>query len=332
MLTANNHAIGDFQIPEWQLVKLSVRQKQQLDLNIEKLTSKWQKKQYNCKERIWDVKRKIRFKTYLSQIHTGVTASRIPSHLYFVQAPSKALSLLVQTKLALDFLFRHILDVNSAYVEMMHHEKEHYVTQYKSRGLVYFPNNDLDDYERHGRCTTPDLFRQFLRSNSRLRVVDEFWAQYMEVILQHLTGSENISDEQRTDLENIINEHGMLYLLKYEPGTGIWMHIDNLLRSDATVFTVGIGRSVVYDATEIIGRDTQEQISLLRTCNPEGTMMVMDGSARYEWAHGVPYDRKKRNGTKYTIILRLFHHEKLSKYIGKCVELDADMFTMLEKH
>ena len=311
------------------MVRPGVKQGQHLDLDIESLAVDWQDKQYNSKERIWDVKRRIRLKTYLSQKHQKGIATDIPSHLLCVHAPDKAKSLLGQTKRALDFLFAHILDVNSTYVEMMHHEKEHYVARYKDRGLVYFPTNTTHDYERHGRCTTPASFRAFLQSDQRFRVIDDFWAQYMEIILQHLVGSENITDTQRADLENIINEQGTLYLLKYESGAGIWMHIDNLLRSDSTVFTVGIGRNVVYDATRIIGREKESPISLLRTHNPEGTMMVMDGAARYEWAHGVPYDSKKRNGTKYTIILRLFHHEKLSRYVGKCVELDADMYTML---
>ena len=243
------------------------------------------------------------------------------------ECPAKAKSLLPQTKQALDFLFSHILDVNSQFVEMMHHEKEYYISSYRNRGLVYFPTNKLHDYELHGRCVSPAQFRAFLRSDPRLEVVDDFWAEYMKIIYRHLIGSRTITEQQRVELDEIINDQGTLYLLKYEPGAGIWMHIDNLLRSDSTVFTVGVGRRVIYDMTRV-WPSGKRPVSLIQQTSP-GPMMVIDGAARYEWAHGVPYGGKKRNKTKYTIILRVFHHERLSRFVRKCKALDVDMYTML---
>ena len=78
--------------------------------------------------------------------------------------------------------------------------------------------------------------------------------------------------------------------------------------------------------TRVIGRKSDEDVSILRSSNPEGTMMVLDGEGRYKWGHSIPFTT---NGVKYTIILRLFHNKQLSRVIGKCEELNTDMFTMI---
>lgn len=328
-----------FKVPHWTSLRLTHAQSEKLDVNVDDLVQQWIDKKYNCKERIWDLKSKIRVNTYVSQVSDNNEVNEIPPHLLYVEAPAHAKALLGQTKTALDFLFSHILNVNSRFAALLHHEKNHYICSYKSRGLVYFPNNQLHAYEQYGRCASPDQFRAFLQSDPRLKVIDEFWNEYMGLIVRHLAGTDRtndiITEQQRIELTNVINEQGQLYLLKYSPGSGIWLHVDNLLRSDATVFTVGIGRDVVYDVSKLVGRDKGLPASILRSQNPEGTMIAMDGSSRYAWAHGVPSSPKQKNTTKsknrtkYTILLRLFHHPKLSRYVGKCVELDADMYTML---
>ena len=107
----------------------------------------------------------------------------------------------------------------------------------------------------------------------------------------------------------------------------MYMHIDGLLRSDATVFTVGVGRDVVYDMTRALGRNKDDKVSIIRSSNPEGTMMVLDGEARYKWTHGIPGSRA-HNGVKYTIIVRLFHTAGLVRPIGKCIEFNTEMYSI----
>jgi hypothetical protein len=113
------------------------------------------------------------------------------------------------------------------------------------------------------------------------------------------------------------------------------LHIDNLLRCDATVFTVGVGRDVVYDMAQVLDSNPREGPTILRSSNPEGTMMVLDGESRYKWAHGIPCSTQSKGGrdsvkkqTKYTLILRLLHHEELSREIGICKEIGTKMYTM----
>ncbi len=68
----------------------------------------------------------------------------------------------------------------------------------------------------------------------------------------------------------------------------MWMQIDKLRRSDVTVFTVGVGREVVYDITRVIDRKKGQELSMIRSNNAEGTMVVLDEEVWYKWGHVVP--------------------------------------------
>lgn len=313
---------------EWKPLVLTREQSRRLKQNIPKLLKIWNDKMYNPKERIWDLKRRIRVNTYTSQkpLSVNLLSEQAPN-LLCMPPPEMAQSLMVPAKRALDHLFGHILDANSKLIHGLPFQVNHTLIQdYKSRGLVYFPNNSLHEYETEGRCVLPMQFRQFLRSDSKSIVIDRLWAIYQKHIIANLLLANDLDMSHYDAIENFVNEHGTLYVLKYKAGTGIWMHIDNLLRSDATVYTIGIGRDVIYDMAPIIKQ--QRDACIFRTHQKEGTMMVLDGDARYKWAHGIPHDRSKKNGTKYTIILRLFHHEALTEYVGKCHELQTEMYSM----
>ncbi len=86
------------------------------------------------------------------------------------------------------------------------------------------------------------------------------------------------------------------------------MHIDNVLRSDANVFTIGVGRDVTHDVVQVIpeASDADAKMPMLRCSNVEGTMMITDGKARYMYAHAIPYARKSK--LKYTIIFSIYKH------------------------
>ena len=60
----------------------------------------------------------------------------------------------------------------------------------------------------------------------------------------------------------------IIIMIKYEDRCGMFMHIDSLLRSDATVFTVGVGRDVVYDMTRAIDRNPDDNVSIIGSSNP----------------------------------------------------------------
>ena len=314
---------SDFPIekPNWNRVEMTRKQEKAFAIDLKQLVTQWNRVKFTPPERVWDLKRHIRVRTYENQECTPWTG-KTPPHLFMFRAPVSAKSLLPAVKKCLDTLFCHLLDVNHAFDTFID-QKQNFIQDYKKRGLTYWPTNSLHSFEAHGAESTYTQFRNFLQQ-SAYGVIDDFFDVYMERIVSYFSSKFN---KPRDFIEKHLQDHGTLYFLKYKPGFGLWMHIDNLVRSDATVFTIGVGRDVVYDVVEVIPEPGEKTTSMLRCRNDEGTMMVLDGEARYKWGHGVPYAEDR---TKYTIIFRLFHIDSLSADIGYCEELETKMYTMIE--
>jgi len=318
-------------VPQYQKIELTDEQRQKLTINMSSLLQYWNKNNFSTTERVWSLKTKVRMNTYMSQRTIDEPVDDIPKNLFCMHPPPEAIELLSKTKTSLDFFFSHLLNMNSKFSALQDHPRANYVREFAKTGLVLFPSNKTKEYELHGQCARPSEFRRLLQSEPKLRVIDQLWSIYQDKIIHHLAGTENVPQRLRARIEELIDEYGDLALLKYAPGVGLWMHLDNLLRSDATVFAVGLGREVVYDMTRVLGQNPDEEPSILRSYNPEGTMMVLDGESRYKWAHGVPGNGQSNavKKTKYSVILRLFHHEELSRDIGYCKEIKTSMYTMM---
>lgn len=325
----------NFEIPEWHEIILTTEQ-QNTKIDMPALLLRWTEHNYSSQQRVWDLKELIRFKTYIEQPYTTThPVQDIPSNLVYLQTPPEAIKTLGVTKSALDFLFSHLLDINSEFRALLQKPKNNFIIDNKEDGFAIFNFNHTKEYEKNGRVSTPNELRQFLRSETQLKPIDDFWSKYMDIIVRNLAQSAQVTDSERARIESLIDHHGDLCIMRYSEGCGMPMHIDNLLRSDATVFTVGLGRDVVYDVMRVIGRENNDQLSIIRSCQPEGTMMVLDGEARYKWGHSIPYSHSRTNKsshnndhTKYTIILRIFHTSGLSHNIGRCGEIGADMYSI----
>ena len=321
--------MSSFEVPVWRHISLTPTQRQILSaVNMDDLVHSWEKRNYSTIDRVWDLKNQIHFDTHIEQEYTTQPIQDIPSNLVCVHPTEEAKQLLPATRVALDALFETIQDTNAKLSAQLHQKNKRFVVDHSKAGFVIFNFNYTKDYEKHGRVASPNEMRHFLQSHPEFAKIDEFWSNYIDIIIHHFTGSAQVSTDRRIKFENLINEHGDMCIMKYNPGMGMFMHIDNLLRSDATVFTSGLGRDVVYDMTRVIGRKSHDDVSIIRSANPEGTMMVLDGEGRYKWGHSIPF-YKTNHCVKYTIILRLFHNKELSQAIGKCEELNADMFTMI---
>ena len=315
-----------FHTPQWKYITLTTEQRNLRLPDMKELVKKWQISNYTPSERVWDLKEQIKVQTYAEQACTLEPVHDTPANIVCMPAPVDAKVILLETKLALDLFFSHVADTNSKFAAQLHHARNNYVVNLEKAGFTIFNFNPTKDYEKHGRVSSPKEIRAFLQSTPEFKVIDDFWSTYMCVLVEHFAATTKL---QRSDIESLINDHGDFCIIKYRPGFGLYMHIDNLLRSDATVFTVGLGRKVVYDMTRVIGREPGEpgdSMSIIRSSNPEGTMMVLDGEARYKWGHAIPYSTGK-DGVKYTIILRLFHTPELSQVVGECAELRTTMYS-----
>lgn len=221
-----------------------------------------------------------------------------------------------ETEVMYQELNRLFSNIRAADTHLRHNikRKTSLVCKYKSRGLTYFPTNSPRDYELHGRAVSVHNVRQLLQEY--YPAIDQYWNRYETCIAKML----NID---KSELEN----HGHLVFLRYSSKTGMWLHLDNLLRSDSTTFTIGIGRNhCVYDfAPTLLHRYTKEPLSSLRTTFPNGSLCAMDGEARYQWSHGVPYGME---GIKFTIIFKLQHLEHRKKNLGTEPTINCCMYTM----
>ena len=118
-------------------------------------------------------------------------------------------------------------------------------------------------------------------------------------------------------------KHVQLVLLRYNARTGIWPHIDNVARYDqGPIVTISIGPEVVlYDMLPtLLCKDPRSKP--LRFAVHQGQVVVLDGSARMEWAHALPFGVPQNNTTKYTIMLKCDHFARINPIRNPILQTD----------
>jgi hypothetical protein len=111
-------------------------------------------------------------------------------------------------------------------------------------------------------------------------------------------------------------EKSKIVIARYESNTGLYAHIDLLRRGDGPVVTMSLGADYnVYDMIPL-----KDNTKSLRVYFPLGSIVVLNGEARYEWAHSLPYDLKYReNQVRYSVIF-LMHN------IGSVKKVWSDIY------
>jgi alkylated DNA repair dioxygenase AlkB len=99
--------------------------------------------------------------------------------------------------------------------------------------------------------------------------------------------------------KRFVESRTQIVLLRYEPSTGIWLHIDNVARYDqGPIATTSLGpEEVVYDLTPALAEETDA----IRVQFRRSDLAILDGRARMEWAHGIPQGSHKG---KFTIMFK----------------------------
>lgn len=111
-------------------------------------------------------------------------------------------------------------------------------------------------------------------------------------------------------------------VIKYNPNAGFQTHIDNMVRvggSVGPVFTMSLGGSDVkhMDMFPTIEHWMKPQ----RIITPIGSIILMDGISRIEWAHGIPeMDPTER----WTIMIKFRQISDIK--VKYCQKLDMDIF------
>ncbi|NCX06250.1 MAG: hypothetical protein EBW68_10800, partial [Actinobacteria bacterium] len=295
-----------FIIPKWRYIAITEEQRKKLaEVDVQALVKSWEEKKLPRQERIWFLKQEIQVSTFIEQtadLEKEVLHIDIPPGVMCMHTPPQAQNLLCETNVALHELFKHLT----------------------FRGLNANPKTKLTMFDRipkhphvAAQIASPKEIREYLRSNAQFEVIDRFWLVYLEKLAQHFCLS----------VDELISDDCHMSILQYEDRGGFFLHIDNILRTDATVFSVGVGRPVVYDMTRVLGRNKRDDVCIVRSSNPEGTMMVLDGEARYKWAHSIPAAHT-HNGVKYTLVLRIANTTRPVRPIGKCIEFNTEIYSI----
>ena len=101
----------------------------------------------------------------------------------------------------------------------------------------------------------------------------------------------------------------------------IWLHIDNIARYDqGPIITISLGHPrVYYDLTPALLQNPKARP--LRVEAREGSIFIMDGSSRLEWAHGLPYSIRSTNGKlKYTIMFKCDKFRSVNPVYNKILD------------
>lgn len=223
--------------------------------------------------KIWFIKKTIRMKTYYSSRRKFLTNAKIPRDFCIFKTCLE--------RNELDQLYNHLEKIFSEYRTLG------IIYSYqKSRGLTYLFTGE-DQRTQYSTETmnflksyNPDLY-------SLIRKIFRYIADIYDI-----------------DDPDYLYKYIQLVLLKYEKSDGIWLHIDNVARyNQGPIMTASIGPEVTYyDLTPTLLHYDSE-LKPIRVEINEGDLVIMDGSSRMEWAHGLPYYVPYKK-TKYTMMFK----------------------------
>ena len=233
-------------------------------------------------EKLWFIKKTIRYKT---QFNNPIEPIDEKSYIHpegFCSFPP------LFTSRSFNNVYNELEDL---YSYILHYQPDNVLVsnQQKTRGLIYLFTGDKGKTQYYNESMTYLINQGY---SSLVRLIQKY-IQFLCHIYQVPYTSE------------FLQEHVQLVLLRYDLETGIWLHIDNIARYDqGPIVTVSIGQPYVYyDMTPAI---LPNKLAVpLRFVSTEGSILIMDGSSRMEWSHGLPYGVSSPDGKrKYTIMFK----------------------------
>lgn len=245
-------------------------------------------------EKIWFIKHTIRMKTYYNDKKKQIKNYKklLPRDLCIFK------SCLTQDEL--EHIYIHLEKIFSEYRDL------NIIYSYqKSRGLTYLFTGEKQETQY---C---DKTLIFLKSYNK---------HFYKLIKKILYGISVVYNIKIKDLY----KKTQFVPLKYEKDDGIWLHIDNVARYDqGPIMTISIGPKITYvDFVPSLLYDLKlddshdEYYKPLRFEINEGQLLIMDGSSRMEWAHGLPYNVPYEK-TKYTLMFKCDKFSEQRKITNK---------------
>jgi len=246
-------------------------------------------------ERVWYIKSKIRIKTHLNQPSFECNCP-LPSGVSIISNPFP--DLLQGTRNDMVSLFSYEQSLKKSL-------RMPFADYRKSRGLYYIFGFDVET----------ETFTKFSKAMAMLERYEHlhlFCQNYADFLCESLGISKKLFEDEV-----------MLLLLKYEKEYGLWLHVDNVARTDGVpICTISIGPPDVNVDFIPVVLPSATKIPMRLNLN-EGDMLMMQGESRYEWAHGIPYGL---GSEKYTVMYKFNRMEEKIKVVGHSRLLDTDMY------
>lgn len=289
---------------EWELVQPRPDTARRLMMpGLSKLQKTWKHNPIKAGMRMCKLRPLLAGCTTFITDHTEPLASHSDTPLglkcFVLDSPIRAQTLL-QTQTELARLFSNLSSYNSAL-------NVDAVTIIEDEGKIFWPSWSLGKIADKSKWYMPvntATMLQFLETN-QFHCIAKLFNHHYDDILANIYSQRTSDTMSLAQLKTYVNQNSTMQFLKYAPGAGMNQHIDNLLRCDSTVFTIGIGRKVVYDLSPVLHPTHKFRGHIVRVTLPEGSAVVMNDDARYHWTHGIP--EEEDGSVKYTIIWFLHH-------------------------
>jgi alkylated DNA repair dioxygenase AlkB len=271
-------------------------------------------------DRIWFVKSQIRVKTYLSQ-PLQPTSQALPPGLLIAHSTERERSLLAGARTDIHELFR--------YEKSLPKEKRlPHMDYLRDRGLYYIFGTDIRKATmQHTAEELKDPRNQpYVRFKDAYRLLHNRDCPHLaEFCMERAKSLCRLFELPFQALE----DKCMLLLLRYLPKQGLWLHVDNVARTDGgPVCTISLGPpDVNVDFVPLLEPTAARQP--LRINIDEGETLIMEGESRFDWAHGIPYGL---NDDKYTVMFKFTVMPQYEAEDGYSDLLDTHFYSMKHVH
>jgi alkylated DNA repair dioxygenase AlkB len=267
-------------------------------------------------DRIWFVKSQIRVKTYVNQ-PVKATTLPLPSGLLITHRTNREQSLLEGARNNIRDLF--------GYEEILPKESRlPHMDYLRDRGLYYIFGTDIHKATMpHTTHRDEDLKRQtYVCFKDAYRLLHSRNCPHLAEFCMERAKSLCSLFELPFD---VLEDQCMLLLLRYLPRHGLWLHVDNVARTDGgPVCTISLGPpDVNVDFVPLLEPTATRQP--LRININEGETLIMQGESRFDWAHGIPYGL---DDDKYTVMFKFNVIPQYEKEDGFSELLQTHFYSM----
>lgn len=238
-------------------------------------------KDKQLKERIWWIKKQIRMNTYFNTPSRLIINPTIPPGvcLFDSKLNDEELERLYGyfNKLSVVYRQKNIIASN----------------QISTRGLIYYFTGD------EGKT------QYYKKTMEQIKDIDNDFYNLMKKHIYYVLSIYNLDNLGSEKLiEKFLDKYCQVVVLKYTDNRGIWMHIDNVARYDqGPIITTSVGPDYTYyDLSPSLVYNNPNN-KFIRVKIKKGMVVVMDGPARMEWAHGLPSNVPYKK-IKYSILLK----------------------------